>query len=88
MKQMSERMKFTYADLQTLPEDGKRYELFDGELIMTHAPSLEHQNAVGNLHYILSNYVRGVHNPLLVTFRLRLDRQIERSGAKRNGVEI
>jgi hypothetical protein len=49
MKQNSEHMKFTYADLQTLPEDGKRYELFDGELIMTPAPFPHYQDFSPNL---------------------------------------
>jgi Uma2 family endonuclease len=34
---------FTAEDLEHLPDDGKRYELFDGELIVSPAPIPQHQ---------------------------------------------
>jgi len=37
--------KFTSADLALMPDDGKRYELIDGELHMSKQPSWEHQFA-------------------------------------------
>ncbi len=39
----------TRSDLVSLPEDGHRYELIDGTLIMSPAPGLRHQRAVGRL---------------------------------------
>jgi Uma2 family endonuclease len=36
-------LRLTYDELQTLPDDGRRYELIDGELYVFAAPSLEHQ---------------------------------------------
>lgn len=33
----------TYADYAALPDDGKRYEILDGELFVTPAPSRKHQ---------------------------------------------
>ena len=36
------RIKLTYEDYRTTPED-KRYELLDGELIMAPAPRTNHQ---------------------------------------------
>ncbi|HET6951354.1 MAG TPA: Uma2 family endonuclease [Acidimicrobiales bacterium] len=45
--------QLTYADLEALPEDGKRYELIDGELFVSPSPSPAHQDVVGNLHVLL-----------------------------------
>jgi Uma2 family endonuclease len=43
----------TYADLDEMPDDGHRYELIDGTLIVTPAPRHLHQRVVGNLHLAL-----------------------------------
>lgn len=43
----------TYEDLVAMPDDGHRYELIDGVLIVSPAPLTRHQRAVGNLHLIL-----------------------------------
>lgn len=37
---------FTRADLDRLPDDGRRYELVDGTLVVTPAPAWRHQGAV------------------------------------------
>ncbi|TCC42261.1 Uma2 family endonuclease [Kribbella speibonae] len=37
---------FTLADLETLPDDGNRYEVVDGTLLVTPAPLPLHQTAV------------------------------------------
>jgi Uma2 family endonuclease len=34
---------WTYSDLKHTPDDGKRYEIFDGELVVTPAPGPPHQ---------------------------------------------
>jgi len=44
--------------VRRLPDDGKRYEVLDGELFVTPAPSLRHQEAVGGLFARLDPYVR------------------------------
>lgn len=44
----------TYADLETMPDDGHRYELLDGALIVTPAPSVWHQLISGRLYLALS----------------------------------
>ena len=36
----------TYADYSALPNDGKRYEILDGEQFVTAAPSRQHQRVV------------------------------------------
>ena len=43
----------TRADLETLPDDGHRYELIDGTLVVSPAPRRGHQVVVGNLYLLL-----------------------------------
>lgn len=40
---MSVSHAFTVADLESTPDDGKRYEVIDGELYVSSAPDIEHQ---------------------------------------------
>ena len=44
----------TRADLELMPEDGHRYELIDGALIVSPGPRTAHQTAVINLAVLLS----------------------------------
>ena len=45
---------WTYDDYAALPDDGKHYEIVNGVLLMTPAPSPEHQEIVGMIfHYLL-----------------------------------
>ena len=37
------RPRVSYADLERAPEDGRRYELYDGEVFVVPAPLLKHQ---------------------------------------------
>jgi Uma2 family endonuclease len=43
----------TRADLDAMPDDGHRYELIDGALIVTPAPGRKHQAVVGELYVLL-----------------------------------
>ena len=42
-----------YADLEQLPDDGHRYEIIDGTLLVNASPSYDHQGVVGTLHVLL-----------------------------------
>jgi Uma2 family endonuclease len=59
--------KLTYEDLRKMPDDGKRYELIDGEVFMTPAPRPRHQRTVGRLYRALTEFVerRGLGEILL-----------------------
>jgi Uma2 family endonuclease len=48
----------TYDDYLTLPADGKRYEIIEGELYMTPAPFTDHQRILGRLFRLFDEFVR------------------------------
>ena len=47
----------TYHDLWAIPEDGNRYELIDGELIVSPPPRRAHQDVAGDFYYFLRTHV-------------------------------
>lgn len=51
-------IRLTYEDLCLLPNDGKRYEIIDGELFVTPAPLTRHQLILANLLYYLTHFVK------------------------------
>ncbi|WP_204002814.1 Uma2 family endonuclease [Virgisporangium aurantiacum] len=44
---------WTFEDLHALPEDGKRYELIDGRLLVSPQPAVLHYGVVNRLHELL-----------------------------------
>lgn len=52
------KIVLTYEDYVLLPNDGKRYEILEGELTVTPAPSTKHQTASVNLLVLLSQYIK------------------------------
>lgn len=50
--------RWTAAQVRDLPDDGHRYEVVDGELLVTPAPTFDHQRAVGELFAALREYCR------------------------------
>ncbi|NEO87116.1 MAG: Uma2 family endonuclease [Spirulina sp. SIO3F2] len=53
-------LRWTTRDLTAMPDDGgwKRYEIIDGELYVTCAPHIRHQDAGGNLQFELEFWSR------------------------------
>ena len=45
----------TRAERDAMPDDGRRYELIDGLLVVTPAPGFDHQYASGRLYRILDD---------------------------------
>lgn len=52
---------WTLAELDRLPDDGNTYELIDGELFVTPAPSPAHEQLAVVMRDMLSPYVRTHH---------------------------
>jgi Uma2 family endonuclease len=74
------RTDWTVAMLGELPDDGKRYEIIDGELFVTPAPSMVHQRASTELFLLLAPYAQALgldpyFAPTAVTFSERREVQ-------------
>ncbi|NJM28470.1 MAG: Uma2 family endonuclease [Pseudanabaena sp. RU_4_16] len=57
----TERLRWTTADLELLPNDGNRYEIIDGELFVTRAPHWGHQETCGRVFSVLDSWSRSTH---------------------------
>lgn len=51
------RTHYTYEDYAGFPDDGKRYEIIGGDLFVTPAPTVEHQDLSARLHLHLAAWV-------------------------------
>jgi Uma2 family endonuclease len=51
----------TYEDYCALPDDGKQYEIHEGELVVNPAPTPNHQRVAGKLFLALSHHI-SAHN--------------------------
>jgi Uma2 family endonuclease len=65
--------RFTVQDLEAMPEDGRRYELVDGELLVSPAPGWPHQEAVGALFVRLHRASPPDYRVLPAPFAVRQD---------------
>jgi len=54
------RSDWTVAEVNELPDDGNRYEVLDGELLVSPAPTWLHQRAVRELVELLLPYVKTI----------------------------
>jgi len=53
--------RWTYAEYARLPNDGNRYEVLDGEVLVTPSPGTRHQWTAAELFFLLREYVRANH---------------------------
>ena len=49
--------RFTRADLDAMPDDGRRYELLDGAIVVTPTPTFRHQRVTFRLARVLDDIV-------------------------------
>ena len=57
MEAKSTRKRWTYAEFARLPSEGStRYEVIDGEVVVTPGPSTRHQRVVGRLFFLLFGF--------------------------------
>ena len=49
--------RYTAEEVLAFPSDGNRYELVDGELLVTPAPTQKHQLVLGRLYLTLETYL-------------------------------
>jgi len=50
--------RITFAELQQWPDDGRRYELFDGEVIVVPSPFPRHQRVAMHIGEVIVEYER------------------------------
>ena len=55
---LAETKKYNYDDYLNLPEDGKRYEVINGELVMSAAPNTFHQTISNNIEDELRSFIK------------------------------
>jgi len=52
------KVRWTSADIELFPNDDTRYEIIDGELLVTRAPHWNHQTAIDNVFFALKSWSR------------------------------
>lgn len=70
-------LPFTVDDLAATPDDGRRYELVDGELLVSPAPGWPHQGVVLALGRLLDDACLSTVRVLIAPFAVRVDRHNE-----------
>lgn len=68
---------FTVDDLETMPEDGRRYELLDGVLIVSPAPGRRHQRMCGLLFMALEQACPDTMEVLIAPFAVQTSQTTE-----------
>jgi Uma2 family endonuclease len=57
MRGMPRQVAITVHDLEYMPEDGKTYEVIDGELFVSTSPTRFHQGSLGTLYFMVRTYL-------------------------------
>ena len=52
-----ETKRLTYEDYLKGPEIKQRYDIIDGEMIMAPSPNLQHQQILGQLHFLVRQFL-------------------------------
>lgn len=60
------RRNYTFADLERMPADGRRYEILAGELLVTPAPNTRHQRVVVEITALLNAFAKKSGGVVLV----------------------
>ncbi|HEX2133573.1 MAG TPA: Uma2 family endonuclease [Actinophytocola sp.] len=68
---------FTVDDLEAMPDDGNRYELIDGTLIVSPAPGRRHQKVVYRLYHVLEDACPDGFDVLGAPFAVRISPTME-----------
>jgi len=79
---------YTYQHYYDMPDDGNRYEIIDGEMLMMAAPSRQHQWVLGEMAYLFTHFFRGKRCKVVVApFDVRLALYGEKKGKETNVVQ-
>src|SRR3954466_6314956 len=68
---------FTVEDLERMPDDGRRYELLDGVLLVSPAPGTRHQKIVVRLGSVLDQHCPVDLHVLAAPFGVRTAKDTE-----------
>ncbi len=73
------KVEWTLAMVHALPDDGNRYELIDGELLVSASPSWLHQRVLAELFELMRPYARtlGSHEVLFAPGAVLFNQQRE-----------
>jgi len=68
MPQVAQDRRYTVEEVLAFPDDGNRYELAHGELLVSPAPRSRHQAVLGELYFRLAEYLKPQRHVARVLF--------------------
>ena len=82
MAMVRTKQRLTFEDWLMMPDDGRRYELLNGELVEMPPPTVNHQIVVGMLHFWLYRaQIAGYRRVLMGPVAVLLDPTVRRQNA-------